>query len=133
MRDINNNKSEIYPRVIEEREPVTHSSRKSPLHMLVRLFPQHTINVLQNMLGECNGDPVATIERILDKHPADVTKKELISQMGRSPSNCDDHYSESSSQSDSKRNIGVNDDQLSSIAKAYDIPVNDEKRNNISW
>ena len=131
----NNNKTEICPTILEDRESISHSSRKSPLHMLVRLFPQHAATVLQNMLTECNGDPVSTIERILDKHPADVTKKELISQMGRSPSNCDinDHYSEGSSQSESKRNIGLNDDQLASIAKAYDIPVNDDKRSNLSW
>ena len=55
--------------------------------MLVRLFPQHAVTMLQNMLIECNGDPVATIERVLESStpPADVTKKELISQMGRSP------------------------------------------------
>lgn len=96
------------------------------IDMLTRLFPQHPVLMLKNVLSDCKDDTVQAIEKILDRFPADAAEKELFeSQMTRSrsfsPSNIDP-----ASPSD-RRNIGINDDQLSSLARAYDIPVMEEK------
>ena len=118
--DLNNN----------ERSPEK-EIRKSPIHMLLRLFPQHSTPLLKNILSDCNGDPVHAIERILDKYPSDVTKNELILQMGRaSTSPVSKEKTESGKLLDS--NLGrmhltkQTDDQLSTLARAYDIPMNIE-------
>ena len=101
-------------------------SRRSPIHMLLRLFPQHSIPVLKNILSDCNNDPVYAIERILDKCPSDISKNELLLQMGRSTSPAE----ADTSKQNEKRQVGLNDDQLSSLARAYDIPVTVEKTSN---
>lgn len=132
--DVNKNKPNSPP-YKEEGEPT--ESRKSPIHMLTRLFPQHAINVLQNTLAECNGDPVSTIERVLDKFPSHVTKKEIMKQIRRSPLPVDVNNNIEHSMAKEKRHFSINDDQLSTLAKAYDITVPDEKtdirRESYSW
>ncbi|XP_065669351.1 doublesex- and mab-3-related transcription factor A1 [Hydra vulgaris] len=105
--------------------------RKSPINMLLRLFPQHSSPLLKNILSECNGDPVHAIECILDKYPSDITKNELILQMGRA-STSPNTKEKTDNGKLLEGNIGrmhLNkqaDDQLSNLARAYDIPMNIE-------
>ena len=106
--------------------------------MLRRLFPHHSISMLQTVLVSCNKDPVRTIEKLLDRRvPVEVTKKEISLTMRRasSLSPVSVHSIESTTDRKQNYNLGINDDQLSSLAKAYDIPVNEDKiqRKSLAW
>jgi len=110
----------------------------SALDMLTRLFPHHSSSMLKTVLVTCNKDPVRTIEKLLDRVPAEVTKKELSLSMRRASSLSPVGVHSVESSIDKKQNynnLGINDDQLSSLAKAYDIPVNEEKvqRKSLAW
>lgn len=95
---------------------------KSPVEMLTRLFPQHPFPILKNVLADCNDDTVRAIEQILDRYPG--TNKDLESQTARVHSPSPPINDQASNE---KRSVRLNDEQLSSLARAYDIPVVEEK------
>lgn len=111
-------------RVLQSMEAsVLKANKKNPLDMLARLFPKQSVQALKRVLEACQGDPVFAIERILDRYPCemDVDETPLVSN-GERPErrsfSLDDDM-----KSHERRLHGVNDDHLSKLAMAYDIPL----------
>ena len=98
------------------------NNKKSPLEMLVRLFPKHPLNILQHILDTCQGDPVSSIERILDRYPNEADLEE-VSSSSTERSERRSHSIDDTVSSRERRLHSPSDDQLSRLALAYDIPV----------
>lgn len=95
--------------------------RSSPIHMLSRLFPQHNVNDLETLLISCNKDPVKTIERLLDRKDRSQPPRELITNMPLVAR--EKVFSEPKRFMPTDVCEPIYTEDLSSIAKAYDIPV----------
>ena len=90
-----------------------------PVDMLIKLFPLQQVFTLRDALKNHNNDPVRTIEYLLygkASSPNGSTRKSSI------PSYC---QKSEGSRNDQKKNM-INDD-LSTLAKAYDIPVSEDR------
>lgn len=120
---------------------LTKSSRKNPLEMLARLFPKQPLQVLKRVLESCQGDPVFAIERILDRYPSEMDFEDIqvTSPHGERQSRRPFSAEEDMKPGDRRLN-GVNDDHLSKLAMAYDIPLSigklhrdDFKANESKW
>ena len=109
------------------------NSKRTPLDMLIRLFPKHPPAVLQTVLIDCLGDLVVAIERVLDRYPNSMSKSEIMHQMASKAS--PELESQNSMKMpelrvsrdyemiERKYQSSKADDHLSTLAKAYDIPV----------
>ena len=96
-------------------------NKKNPLEMLARLFPKQSMQALKRVLESCQGDPVFAIERILDRYPSEMDIDELPVPGGRERQRS---YSVDEEMKPPERRLhGINDDHLSKLAMAYDIPL----------
>ena len=107
----------------KDTSKVDSNTNTPAIEMLVRLFPRHQVSTLKSVLTDCNNDPVRAIEEILDKIPAEDNNNNNINHKELSP--VKNTYSTKSNEQIDKKH-GSNDD-LSNLAKAFDIPVSEEK------
>ena len=103
-------------------------SEVDSIDMLVRLFPLQKISTLRNVLEDHNSDPVKAIEYLLyGKTSSTSTKEASPFKQTFEVSSFIDHESEDSLKSKNKKSKNIINDDLSSLAKAYDIQVPDER------
>lgn len=105
----------------------TDSHANTPsIEMLARLFPRHQTTTLKNVLSNCNNDPVRAIEEILDRVPAEDNNNNNSINHTTSLPPVKNTYSAKRNEPIIDNKHGSNDD-LSNLAKAFDIPVSEEK------
>ena len=116
---------EHFRRVIKAMDSsIIKTGRKNPLEMLARLFPKQPMHTLKRVLESCQGDPVFAIERILDQCPSDMDTDDIPSAPLLNDKQARRHFPlEDDMRTGERRINGVNDDHLSKLAMAYDIPL----------
>lgn len=125
-QDLRHEKSQEQMRMVMKsmESSVMKANRKNPLEMLARLFPKQSLQALKRVLESCQGDPVFAIERILDRYPSEMDFDDVpvatshSDRPERRPFNMDDDK-----KTGDRRMNGTNDDHLSKLAMAYDIPL----------
>ena len=104
----------------KEHRPLT----VDPVDMLARLFPLRQTFMLRDALKNHNNDPVRAIEHLL--YGKASSKETLANVRSNEPCPITSYcYNSEDSRADHNNN-NMNDD-LSSLAKAYDIPVSEER------
>lgn len=98
-------------------------NKKDPLEMLARLFPKQSIRTLKRVLDLCQGDPVFAIERMLDRYPSDMDIDDVAMTSNGERQERRLFGIEDEAKPNERRIHSGNDDHLSKLAMAYDIPL----------
>ena len=118
--------SRIEEQIVTETTPITDTEQSTltvdPVDMLIKLFPLRQVFTLRDALKNHNNDPVRAIEHLLYGKTSS-SNESITNRQYTKPSYC--HQKSEESRAEQKKNI-INDD-LSSLAKAYDIPVSEDR------